>query len=235
MNDYIGKSISSFLDNGDDVGTKNDVCQHISLVEANGWFNEGISFDRFMTSYESININKPLKITIKTYGGKVTTFLSIARVLSKHKGKLTAVIDRYAYSGGTVLALMCDEIIMTEYSNLGGINPYYLIPINSNHIKRASSGINNSWMKVLFEYAIDVEKNVLFQLKSFLSTKYTQNEIHEIIQFFVYDVDHNIPLYHELLPDIIKKKIVITPYNNQEPDSTSNSDSEPDISTVMKL
>lgn len=209
MEDYFKKSITSFLDSGDDVGAKNDEEQHISLVETNGWFNEGISFDRFMEAYESMDIEKPLRITLKTYGGKVTTFLPIARVLSKHKGKLTVVIDRYAYSGGTILALMCDTIVMTDYSNLGGINPYYLIPINSNHIKRASDAINNSWVKVLFEYATDVEKSVIAQLESMLSTRYKPQEIEEIIRYFVYGVDHNTPLYYESLPKVIQKKILL--------------------------
>lgn len=175
-----------------------------------------------------MDINKPLKITIKTYGGKVSTFLPIAIVLSKHKGKLTAVVDRYAYSGGTILVLMCDEIIMTEYSNLGGINPYYLIPINSNHIKRASDAIDNSWMKVIFEYAIDTEKSVIVQLVSMLNNKkYTFDEINTIIQFFVYDVNHNVPLYYETLPEVIKRKITIIPYKKQKYDPTLEDVLEP--------
>lgn len=46
-----------------------------------------------------------------------------SRRSAKHKGKVTAFVPLYAMSGGTLIALAADEIVMCEHSVLGPIDP----------------------------------------------------------------------------------------------------------------
>lgn len=65
----------------------------------------------------------PLDIVLHTPGGLVLASLQIARALNKHPAKVTAIVPHYAMSGGTLIALAADEIIMCEHSVLGPVDP----------------------------------------------------------------------------------------------------------------
>src|SRR5256712_10340640 len=65
----------------------------------------------------------PLDIVLHTPGGLVLASLQIARAIHKHRGKVTAVVPHYAMSGGTLIALAADEIVMSEYAGLGPVDP----------------------------------------------------------------------------------------------------------------
>jgi ClpP class serine protease len=65
----------------------------------------------------------PLDIVLHTPGGLVLAALQIARAIHKHKGKVTAFVPHYAMSGGTLIALAADEIVMSEYAVLGPVDP----------------------------------------------------------------------------------------------------------------
>ncbi len=67
--------------------------------------------------------NMPLDFILHTPGGLVLASLQIARALSKHPGKVTVFVPHYAMSGGTLLALAADEIVMSEYAVLGPVDP----------------------------------------------------------------------------------------------------------------
>jgi ClpP class serine protease len=65
----------------------------------------------------------PLDIVLHTPGGLVLASLQIARAIHKHKGKVTAVVPHYAMSGGTLIALAADEILMSEHGVIGPVDP----------------------------------------------------------------------------------------------------------------
>jgi ClpP class serine protease len=65
----------------------------------------------------------PLDIVLHTPGGLVLASLQIARALAHHKGKVTVFVPHYAMSGGTLIALAADEIVMTSDSVLGPVDP----------------------------------------------------------------------------------------------------------------
>jgi len=65
----------------------------------------------------------PIDIVLHTPGGLVLAALQIARAIHKHKGKVTAFVPHYAMSGGTLIALAADEIIMSEDAVLGPVDP----------------------------------------------------------------------------------------------------------------
>src|SRR5467141_1681487 len=65
----------------------------------------------------------PLDIVLHTPGGLVLYSLQIARAIHKHRGKVTAVVPHYSMSGGSLIALAADEIVMSEYAVLGPVDP----------------------------------------------------------------------------------------------------------------
>jgi len=65
----------------------------------------------------------PIDLILHTPGGLVLATEQIATALLKHPAKVTVMIPHYAMSGGTLLALAADEIIMDENAVLGPVDP----------------------------------------------------------------------------------------------------------------
>ncbi len=177
---------------------------------------KNITYDTFLNDITQLDKvceltkqTSKLKVHIKTKGNDISNYLAIANVISQYKEETVAVIDRFALSGGTLLCLLCDRIEMKEHALLGRISAYNYMPFNSTHIIKAQEAVDMSWTKVIFEYLIDMEKCVVDQFKKMLLRKYTAEEVDEIIQFFIYGGSHNVPIYYDQLPEVIKKKVTI--------------------------
>lgn len=67
--------------------------------------------------------NVPIDIILHTPGGLVLAAEQIAWALTSHEAKVTVFVPHYAMSGGTLLALAADEIVMDEHAVLGPIDP----------------------------------------------------------------------------------------------------------------
>ncbi|NPV85803.1 MAG: hypothetical protein HPY45_07310 [Anaerolineae bacterium] len=67
--------------------------------------------------------NVPIDMILHTPGGLVLASEQIARALSKHPSKVTVFIPHYAMSGGTMIALAADEIIMDTNAVMGPVDP----------------------------------------------------------------------------------------------------------------
>ena len=65
----------------------------------------------------------PLDLVLHTPGGLVLAATQIARAVSKHTGKVTVFVPHYAMSGGTLIALAADEIVMCDHAVLGPVDP----------------------------------------------------------------------------------------------------------------
>src|SRR4051794_36304752 len=65
----------------------------------------------------------PLDLILHTPGGLVLAALQIAKAVGDHKSKVTVFVPHYAMSGGTLIALAADEIVMCTHSVLGPIDP----------------------------------------------------------------------------------------------------------------
>src|SRR6266513_230440 len=65
----------------------------------------------------------PLDLVLHTPGGLVLAATQIARAVFKHEGKVTVFVPHYAMSGGTLIALAADEIVMDANAVLGPVDP----------------------------------------------------------------------------------------------------------------
>jgi ClpP class serine protease len=66
---------------------------------------------------------RPIEIILHTPGGLVFAATQIASALADHKGRVTAVVPHYAMSGGTLIAMAADEIVVDSHSALGPVDP----------------------------------------------------------------------------------------------------------------
>lgn len=92
----------------------------------------GIPFYRFIDIDDSEQVlrairstpeDKPIDLIINTPGGLVLAASQIARAIKEHKAKTTVIVPHYAMSGGTLIALAADEILMDPNAVLGPIDP----------------------------------------------------------------------------------------------------------------
>ena len=66
---------------------------------------------------------RAIDLMLHTPGGLVLAAMQIARAIEAHPGKVTVFVPVYAMSGGTLIALAADEIVLGEFSVLGPIDP----------------------------------------------------------------------------------------------------------------
>jgi ClpP class serine protease len=67
--------------------------------------------------------DQAIDLILHTPGGLVLAAEQIAKALVDHKGKVTVFVPHYAMSGGTLIALAADEIVMDSNAVLGPIDP----------------------------------------------------------------------------------------------------------------
>jgi ClpP class serine protease len=65
----------------------------------------------------------PLDIVLHTPGGLVLAATQIARAIREHKAKVTVFVPHYAMSGGTLVALAANGIVMSKHAVLGPVDP----------------------------------------------------------------------------------------------------------------
>jgi ClpP class serine protease len=65
----------------------------------------------------------PLDIVLHTPGGLVLAAVQIAQAIRDRRSKVSVFVPHYAMSGGTLIALAADEIIMCSHAALGPIDP----------------------------------------------------------------------------------------------------------------
>ncbi|WFO76399.1 ATP-dependent Clp protease proteolytic subunit [Desulfurococcaceae archaeon MEX13E-LK6-19] len=71
---------------------------------------------------------QPIALIIHTPGGLVLAASQIAKALKRHPGKKIVIVPHYAMSGGTLIALAADEIIMDPDAVLGPLDPQLQTP-----------------------------------------------------------------------------------------------------------
>nr|MEB3860005.1 ATP-dependent Clp protease proteolytic subunit [Desulfurococcales archaeon] len=67
--------------------------------------------------------DKPIALVVHTPGGLVLAASQIAMALKRHPSKKVVIVPHYAMSGGTLIALAADEILMDRNAVLGPLDP----------------------------------------------------------------------------------------------------------------
>ena len=106
----------------------------------------------------------PIDLVLHTPGGLVLAAMQIARAVEAHPAKVTVYVPVYAMSGGTLIALAADEIVLGEFSVLGPIDPQIAgLPAASIVRARDSKPVSDVWDLTLV--LADVSEKALAQVK----------------------------------------------------------------------
>lgn len=65
----------------------------------------------------------PIDLVVHSPGGMALAAEQIAFALSRHEAKVTVFVPYFAMSGGTIIALAADEIVLSPNSVLGTVDP----------------------------------------------------------------------------------------------------------------
>ncbi len=84
--------------------------------------------EAILRAIRSTKPGETIALILHTPGGLVLAASQIAKALKRHKGKKIVIVPHYAMSGGTLIALAADEIIMDPDAVLGPLDPQLQTP-----------------------------------------------------------------------------------------------------------
>ncbi len=143
----------------------------------------------------------PLDLVLHTPGGIALAAYQISHAIKNRSGKVTVFVPHYAMSGGTLISLAADEIIMGENAVLGPVDPQLgefpaasLVKlVESKPVARID---DKTWIMA------DIGRKALEQMKSqikyLLEGKYDQGKIEELADFLAEGRwTHDYPITYE--------------------------------------
>jgi len=92
----------------------------------------GFTFSRYINIEDSEQVlrairttpsNVPIDLILHTPGGLVLASEQIARALVRHEATVTVFVPHYAMSGGTLIALAANQIVLDPNAVLGPVDP----------------------------------------------------------------------------------------------------------------
>jgi ClpP class serine protease len=79
--------------------------------------------EKILRAIHLTNKNIPIDLILHTPGGIVLAAEQIARAIKKHPAKVTVFIPHYSMSGGSLIALAADEVVMDPNAVIGPVDP----------------------------------------------------------------------------------------------------------------
>ena len=79
--------------------------------------------EEVMRAIQMTGNDVPIDLVLHTPGGLALASTQIARVIRAHPAKVTVFVPHMAMSGGTLIALAADEVVMCRHSVLGPVDP----------------------------------------------------------------------------------------------------------------
>jgi ClpP class serine protease len=143
----------------------------------------------------------PLDLVLHTPGGLVLASYQIAHAVRLHPGKVTVYVPHYAMSGGTLIALSADEIVMEEHAVLGPVDPQLGEYPASSLVKLAESKPiadidDKTWL--LADVGRKAIEQIRSQVKSLLEGKYSTEKAGELAQILTEGRwTHDYPITYE--------------------------------------
>lgn len=158
---------------------KNKTGRHMLIIK----HTQSDLFSQSMISQETIRDvlkaltkfkGKPFDLILYTPGGDVFAAQYISRILRNYGKKIRAIIPIYSMSGGTFLALSCDEIYMAPTACLGPVDPQL-----GNLFKYGSS---KAWSKIVkYKGRKAEDSSISFAMMGEQYTRTIRNNIIELL------------------------------------------------------
>lgn len=129
----------------------------------------------------------PIDLVLHTPGGLVLAAEQIARAILRHKAKVTVYIPHYAMSGGALIALAADEIVMDENAVIGPVDPqlgeYPAVSILKVLEEKSKNEIDDRTL-ILADIARKAIKQVEDSVAELLSEKMDGEKARELARIF---------------------------------------------------
>ncbi|MBD3207721.1 hypothetical protein GF319_15435 [Candidatus Bathyarchaeota archaeon] len=152
-----------------------------------------------------------IDLIIHTPGGIALAATQIAYALKEHKGKTTVMVPHYAMSGGTLIALAADEILMDKHAVLGPVDPQigtqrgsYAAPSLLKVLdKKKTDEIDDDTL-----YLAEEAKKAIEQMREtvgeLISDKYSEEQVENILNTLVMGkFTHDYPLTADKVCDLL--------------------------------
>jgi ClpP class serine protease len=148
----------------------------------------------------------PLDLVLHTPGGLVLAAYQIAHAIRMHRGKITVFVPHYAMSGGTLIALAADEIVMEEHAVLGPVDPQIGEYPAASLVKLAESKPiadidDKSWL--LADIGKKAIEQIRSQVKSLREGKYQAEKAEELARILTEGRwTHDYPITYEVAQNL---------------------------------
>ncbi len=127
----------------------------------------------------------PIDIVLHTPGGLVLASYQIARAIARHPAKTTVFVPHYAMSGGTLIALAADEIVMGEHAVLGPVDPQLGQQPAASILKvleqKPAEKVDDQTL-ILADVAQKAIRQVRDSVRGLLEGKYPQDKVEELAE-----------------------------------------------------
>ena len=205
---------------------ENEVKSHVednkALITVNGKINKDL-YALFMKEYCKFKHTTDLIIELTTEGGELTWGYMISQILQRHEGHVQIRVPHYAMSAGTVIALSCNEIILSNCGCLGPIDPYIFglnVPTSTEVLREFNK---ESWCKSFFSFGIiqttfkklianygekmlsRIDKDHQKRIKRLL--KIYGDDVDKIYDYFTIGNHHQTPIYFNDIPSNLNLNI----------------------------
>ena len=154
----------------------------------------GIPFYKFISIEDSEEVlrairsapkDKPIDLIVHTPGGLVLAATQIAKALKDHPAETRVIVPHYAMSGGTLIALAADKIIMDPHAVLGPVDPQlgqYPGPSIVRAVERKGVDKVDDQTLILADVAEKAIKQVRDFVYSLLKDRYGDEKAKELAQ-----------------------------------------------------
>lgn len=164
--------------------------------------NDGKHIDKgtylkFLKCYSKISIDEDIEIELRTSGGALFYSLLISNILYQHKGRVTCTIKNYAMSGGSLIALSCDEINIKNIEVMGPVDPQIFGVLSAKNFLKIMNERGDDYTQNTLERLINSEchgcvDGYLPIFKEILAKNHDEDTINKIIEiFFETEKDHS--------------------------------------------
>ena len=170
----------------------------------------GIPFYKFISVEDSEEVlrairaapkDKPIDLIIHTPGGLVLAATQIAKALHDHPAETRVIVPHYAMSGGTLIALAADKIIMDPHAVLGPVDPQlgqYPGPSIIRAVERKGADKVDDQTLILADVAEKAIKQVQDFVYNILKDRYGEEKAKELAQILTEGRwTHDYPITYE--------------------------------------
>ncbi|WP_457568843.1 SDH family Clp fold serine proteinase [Desulfurobacterium sp.] len=162
--------------------------------------------ERILRAIRMTPDDMPIDLILHTPGGLALAATQIASALIKHKSPVRVIVPHYAMSGGTLIALAADEVIMDPNAVLGPLDPQlgqFPAPsvIKAYQIKKAGLKDETLILADVAEKALNQMKNTI--KKILMAKGKDEKQAEEVADLLTCGYwTHDYPLTVDVLKDI---------------------------------